>query len=253
MKFNKFDKILLIMCLAYTIILWWNYNKPNQKLDSIKMESKLMVQIPKFRYLSESVNTSSVKETIAPFSENNNIALSQNYQYEISLEDGTIRLLSYIGDESIVFVPETINGRTVCIIGEKCFYNNNYIEQVILPVGITVIEREAFSLCTKLEYIIMEEGIEDIKFNAVSDCPNLKELHLPEGLTRIENICTNCQRLEKVYIPQSAEYISEEAFTGCTNLKLFYGSTQYAQIYAQQKDKAYVDLNRIQKEGNVVW
>ena len=56
-------------------------------------------------------------------------------------------------------------------------------------MGITVIEREAFSLCTKLEYIIMEEGIEDIKFNAVSDCPNLKELHLPEGLTRIENIC----------------------------------------------------------------
>lgn len=48
MKFNKFDKILLIMCLACTIIIWWNYNKYNQKLDSIKMEAKLMVQIPKF-------------------------------------------------------------------------------------------------------------------------------------------------------------------------------------------------------------
>ena len=253
MKLNKYNQILLVICLICIAIIWWNYNKPNEKIDPIKMESKLMLQTSMLSILSETPNDSSVKETIAPLSEKNNKVMSENYQYEICSEDGTIRLLSYIGNESIVFVPEKIGGKSVRIIGERCFYNNNYIEQVILPMGITTIEREAFSLCTKLEYIIMEKGIEDIKPYAFSDCANLKELHLPEGLTSIENICTNCQRLEKVYIPQSVEYIRNESFTGCTNLKLFYGSTQYAQIYAQQKDRAYVDLNRIQKEGNVVW
>lgn len=146
-----------------------------------------------------------------------------DYEYEI-LEDDTVIILSYHGSEEQVFIPEKLEGKVVSAIGEKAFYSNGNVREVLIPSGIVSIGESAFAYCSRLEYIIMGQGVREIYSYAFAYCPSL----------------------EKVYLPQSMENMGLNAFTGCTNLQLIYGSTPYAERYAIQEGKTYVDLNRIE-------
>lgn len=62
-----------------------------------------------------------------------------NYEYEILTRDSVV-IKKYLGDETIVFVPERLDGKLVSTIGEGAFQENDSIEQVVLPQGIEVID-----------------------------------------------------------------------------------------------------------------
>lgn len=73
-------------------------------------------------------------------------------------------------------------------------------------------------------------------------------------MTAIDScICAHCPGLEKVVIPQSMEEISPSAFMECDKLYLIYGSNFCAEKYAQRNGLVYVDLERIEEEGGIVW
>lgn len=176
------------------------------------------------------------------------------YEYEIVEQDGTVRIRAYLGEELIVFIPETLDGRKISVIGHEAFSGNSTMERVILPSGIKKVEWGAFTYCSRLETVILGKGVEEIQASVFSFCPSLTEIRFSEGLTEIGNgVCAYCPQLEKIYIPKSVEKIRDSAFEGCPDLKLVYGSSAYAEIYAQQKGLVYVDENRIEEEGNLVW
>jgi len=178
----------------------------------------------------------------------------KNYIYSVCEEDNTVIILSYLGNDSIVFVPEELEGRTVSAIGEEAFSGIPGIEQVILPDGIVEIGEEAFSYCPKLQYVFMAQGVKTIGYGAFMCCPSLMEVRFPEGLEEVGNfVCGNCPQLEKVTIPKGLKDIGYITFDGCPSLRLIYGNSQFAEIYAQKEGYVYVDLDRIESEGNVVW
>lgn len=175
------------------------------------------------------------------------------FKYDILQEDAVV-ITKYLGDETFVFVPERLAGKAVSVIGEGAFQGNDSIEQVLLPPGIEVIEDQAFQNCPSLEYVVMGTGLKSIGQDAFSNCLNLKELILPEGMTRIDScICAYCPDLEKVIVPQSMEEISSSAFMECNKLYLIYGSNSCAENFTQRNGLVYVDLERIEEEGGLVW
>ncbi len=169
-----------------------------------------------------------------------------------------LHISKYIGEETVVFVPEIVNGKKVTVIGAHAFADNDNITQVILSEEIRRISHEAFRDCKNLEYIFLPEGIEIIEENAFANCIALKELYFPEGLEEIIcNVCTGCVSLEGIYLPPglvvriSRGY--DNSFISCPNLKLIYGKDEYAEQYALVNNYTYVDMNRIEEEGNIVW
>ncbi len=182
------------------------------------------------------------------------------YRYEIVTDENTVRILTYLGDEKIAFVPEKLDGMEVSVIGSGAFSGKSVMEQVLLPPGVTKIEEEAFAYCSRLQYIIMGDQIRSIGTEAFAYCPSLEEIRFPKELDRIGyDICAYCPRLEKIYFPRDMEDVGGpafefyRAFEGCCGLKLAYGNSPYAEAYAEVLGLVYVDLNRVEEEGNLVW
>lgn len=208
-----------------------------------------------FAFTAGRISKSSIPEQNANVEEDSGKKLiCGRYEYEIVEQDGTVRILSYLGEESIIFIPEELDGKKISVIGEKAFSGNADMEQVVISSGITKIEREAFAYCSKLEIVIGGQGLEEIGWGAFAYCPSLMEIRFPKGLKETGGgVCAYCPSLEKIYIPDTMESIGDKAFEGCPNLMLVYGSSMYAEIYAQQEGLVYVDVNRIEEEGNLVW
>ena len=64
--------------------------------------------------------------------------------------DGKMTVTGYTGSASSVTVQETVEGKTVTVIGESAFENNTTITHVDLPDTIQVIGKRAFAGCTSL-------------------------------------------------------------------------------------------------------
>lgn len=176
-----------------------------------------------------------------------------DYEYCI-LEDGSIKILKYMGNEAVVFIPEKLEGQTVSMIGKSAFQNNVQMIQAVLPAGIVVIEELAFEGCSLLQCVFLNKEVKEIGYRAFGDCVSLEEIIFPEGMTDLKaGICEGCTNLEKIVLPRSLCYIDENAFWGCTELQLIYGESEFAEAYAKAEGKVYVDFGRIRDEGNQVW
>lgn len=179
--------------------------------------------------------------------------IRSNFEYDI-LSDDTVIITKYLGDETLVFVPEMLGGKAVSTIGEGAFQGNDSIEQIVLPQRLEVIQSQAFKACPSLQYVVIGTELKSIGQDAFSYCSSLKELRLPEGMIVIDFcICAYCPSLERVVIPQSMEEICPTAFTECDKLYLIYGSSSCAENYAQSNGLVYVNLKRIEEEGGIVW
>lgn len=89
-----------------------------------------------------------------------------------------IKIDRYVGDNSIVNIPETINGKACTIIGISSFEGNNNIKKIILPNSIKFIQLNAFNNCRQLECI--EGDFSKIKCagNAFDNCIKLEKSNL---------------------------------------------------------------------------
>ncbi len=65
--------------------------------------------------------------------------------------DEGVTITGYIGKDSRVRVPQTIDGAAVVRIGENAFAENEKITSIILPESITSIGKKAFYQCNSLE------------------------------------------------------------------------------------------------------
>lgn len=174
------------------------------------------------------------------------------YEYEY-LELEKIVITAYSGEESLVIVPEKIEGKSVTAIGDKAFYENHSITKVLLPEGIESIGKAAFAKCAYVEYIFLPSTVREVGEGAFANMNNLKELRFPHGVELIASkVCKNCISLESIYLPKDVQ-IEGDSLSGCAQLKLIYGYDEATRKYACEHDYTYVDLNRVEEEGNIVW
>ncbi len=134
--------------------------------------------------------TMGVVETTAEYTSNT------DYLY-IKNEDGTIAISGYTGSNSILTVPDTVDGLKVTAIGDHAFEANWDLEEIVLPEGITYIGESAFM-----------------------DCGKLKSVTIPETTVTIRRAAfASCSALDNVVVPASVAEIMEETFSGCGSLK----------------------------------
>ena len=86
-------------------------------------------------------------------------------------EDGTIEIVRYIGDETIVKIPSAMGDRRVVGISTRAFINEDKIEEVYLPASITELPAKLFDNCSKLKSVYIPATVGSIGKDFVTDCP----------------------------------------------------------------------------------
>lgn len=142
-----------------------------------------------------------------------------NYQYVIN--NGTITIDKYLGDETSIIIPSTIDGMPVTNIESYSFAfasNGKSIVSVKIPNGVTKISDYAFNACTRLSSVFIPSSVTSIGQRAFWNTAP-PSIVIPEGVTTIgKEAFALCSDLESVTLPSSFKTIGERAFA-YTNLK----------------------------------
>ena len=123
-----------------------------------------------------------------------------DYQYTLN-EDGTAVLTKYLGSQTDLTLPDSLDGHPLTGIGNNAFYQSPALCSVMLPAGVKAIGASAFALCPELETVPLPEGLERIGYSAFFQCPFLKEVSLPATLLEIQSQAfSNCEGLTEISV-----------------------------------------------------
>ncbi|MCH5324199.1 MAG: leucine-rich repeat protein [Eubacterium sp.] len=173
--------------------------------SSFAAEAKSINSIP------TALETGIVEESVAT-------GVSGDYEYDF-LNDGTIEITWYSGDETELVIPSEIDGYKVTSIGDFAFEYCAGFTLISIPDSITSIGNYAFAGCYNLASIIMPNSVISIGDFAFVGCSNLTSIIIPNSVTSIgEFAFCNCSSLTSIIIPGSVTSISESIFAGCFGL-----------------------------------
>ena len=104
---------------------------------------------------------------------------------DFEFNDGADEIVieKYVGKDSIVVIPDEIDGKKV--VGfESAFALNNNIVAVKIGNNVQEVENSAFSGCKQLKYVVMGDSVKTIGGRMFAQT-NLQELVLNDGLQKI--------------------------------------------------------------------
>ena len=171
-------------------------------------------------------------------------------EFEYSVNGDSVTIDKYIGTNTKVTIPSSIDGLPVTSIGGGAFSSCTNLTSITIPDSITSINC-SFYWCTSLTSIVVDEnnqhyksidgnlytkdektliqyaiGKTDTKFtipegvtyidgDSFANCSNLGEVYISNGVITIgSDAFSNCQGLDYVYIPDSVTTIGNGAFIG---------------------------------------
>ena len=133
--------------------------------------------------------------------------------WKFSFQNGSIT--RYNGNDSIVIVPDTIDGIAVKSIGNDAFNGCTIVTSVTLPKGLVSIGISAFEDCSNLTDISIPLSVKSIGSSAFRNT-GLSSVTLPEGLVSIEyNTFSDCRNLTDVKLPSTLKSIGRGSFYNC--------------------------------------
>ena len=194
-------------------------------------------------YLDESGNIISSDKT--EFDKNGNVVIvpSEEIQEEIVTPSGgaeeEIVTSSAGNDEEIIYadgehldlnyggISVITDGDTQKVIFHRAPPN---AVNLVIPDGVTEIDRGAFGKCKKLESVVFPNSVNRIPPSSFFSCSTLKSASIPVHATVCECAFMNCTALESVTLtkggktiapPEDYGWIATQAFSSCRNLKVF--------------------------------
>lgn len=145
-------------------------------------------------------------------------------------EDGTVEITKYSGEAAEIVMPDEIAGRRVTRIGSEVFHNNQKLQKLTLPQGLTDIAAHAFSNC-RLKEIAIPKDVTCIESYAFSKCYYLERIEVSnenETYTSQDGVLYNKEQTELLCCPMgkegifvsplSVKRIGEAAFCDCWSL-----------------------------------
>lgn len=145
--------------------------------------------------------------------------LDQGFVYK-QLDDNTIEIIKYVGNDTEVNIPSKIDNIPVTSIHSAAFYGSNTIKSVVIPDSVVSLGDAVFGGCTNLENVSLSNNVRSIGQVVFSGCSSLKEIVIPDSVTSIDSAAfLDCIGLEKVYLSNNLETIGASAFNGCKSLK----------------------------------
>lgn len=116
------------------------------------------------------------------------------FSYE-PCQDG-IRLTSWSGKETELEIPETIDGKTVRVLGTMMFFEKgSHLTKLRLPSSVRIIEADALEGCADLEELILNPGLISLGREFAGMC-SLKEVTIPASVTEIDEVSSLDFRLQ---------------------------------------------------------
>ena len=153
--------------------------------------------------------------------------------YEYSIVDNSVTIDRYTGSDSVVVMPDNIDGYDVTGIAGSAFAGCTSIKDIKLPESITYIGME-FIKETQIETITIPQSVKNAEYyyhwgGIFTGAEKLKEVIFEDGIKNIPaNVCRTgynnqwsnygINNIEKVYIPDSVETIEEYAFYECNKI-----------------------------------
>ena len=112
-----------------------------------------------------------------------------------------LTLTSFIGTNTVVATPASINGLPVIFMGGDMFWGITNLSAVTISSNIIDIEDYVFEGCTSLTNITIPDSVTGIGNYTFSDCSSLVNLTIPASVTRIgSQDFLNCTSLSAIYV-----------------------------------------------------
>ena len=142
------------------------------------------------------------------------------YKYTVDKTTGGVTINKYLGDDSVVWIPEKIAGYTVTAIGNQCFEKQS-LKSVVIPESVTFIGNKAFQGCKNLTSVTFKGAPSKITVgnSAFQDCVKLNTINLPAANKIGALAFDGCTSLEKLSIKLGTQEIGDYCFRNCSNLK----------------------------------
>ena len=138
-------------------------------------------------------------------------------------------------------VTEVQIPNSVTMIGEAAFADAEDLTDITLPLGLTAVSRYMLA-GTAVSHIVLPEGVTSIEKGAFEDCTSLSTIFLPATLRYIgEGAFGYCVNLENVYSDAAIPpyVVGDDAFEGCNGVHVMVSDEAIAQHY--QDDKVWGD------------
>ncbi len=102
---------------------------------------------------------------------------TDEFDYTLN-DDGTITINKYIGSNTVVEIPNTIDDARVTAIGDYAFQGRSTITQVTFPKYLTSIGTSAFYGCKSLTAVDFPRTLQKIGEQAFYNCSNLSTIDI---------------------------------------------------------------------------
>lgn len=168
-----------------------------------------------------------------------------DFSYE--LYDDYAVLVEYLGDDTEVTIPDTINGLPVTQI-QGAFVNDSSLQAVVIPETVTVISYDndsvgAFQSCVLLKELTLPESLEYIYYRSFYDCSALETVTLSTAVEKLSAGALNeCDSLGKLLV-----YNTDMEFGPSTTVydkTVIYGyENSTAEVYADTYGREFQSVN----------
>ena len=157
---------------------------------------------------------------------------ASSFRFSYSDTDHTASITDFVGNETEIVIPVTVNkltdttategsDYTVTSIGNNALYNCSSLTSITIPDTVTSIGNYAFQSCSSLTSITIPDTVTSIGEEAFDSCDNLAMVNFGENsqLTSIgEEAFRYCSSLTSITIPDTVTSIGEYAFRYCSSL-----------------------------------
>ncbi|MEI3554276.1 MAG: leucine-rich repeat protein [Alistipes senegalensis] len=117
------------------------------------------------------------------------------------------------------------------------------LTSIEIPASVKTIGGGAFSGCSSLTSIEIPASVKTIGSSAFSGCSSLTSIEIPASVKTIgSSAFSGCSSLTSIEIPASVETIETAAFSGCTSLKTV-AFEKGSQLRLIKNDESYRTLN----------
>ena len=149
--------------------------------DNLNYSSTMYFESDKTYYLSFFDYDDAALETNISIS---SVFTSGDYHCVV-LDNGTVEITFYNGNDATLNIPKTINGKSVTQIATNAFYYCEYLKNLTIPDSVTDIGYEAFCDCDSLISVTIPNSVATIGYGAFNDCNSLKSVTIPKSVTEI--------------------------------------------------------------------
>lgn len=145
-----------------------------------------------------------------------------DFEYVNGTKEGTVEIVSYIGDSVNIIIPQKIKGKTVAYIGKSAFEELDIVS-VTIPDTVITIEEKAFFKCEKLETVHIGSAVETIKDSAFANCTSLKSVNIPAALKNLGNaVFLYCNSLQEPELENGASFVMKDGILFDTKITTAY-------------------------------